>query len=274
MRLICLIDNSVAHASPLWGEHGLSFWIETIQGELLWDTGQSSAILQHNLEALGLAEHRPAALALSHAHKDHTGSLEVVLRRWPGLPVYAHADLFRERYSERDGKHKVIGIASQSAQLQSLAEWRLAAEPQRILPEIATTGHITPRLYPQGGNAHQLAAGDMGTLVQDAFQDDLSLVLRVRDGIALLCGCCHAGLRNTLETVRRQYAEPLVAIVGGTHLVVADDAEQRALIAALAALGSPRLYLNHCTGERALHALRMAFGDRVAPCPAGTVIEL
>lgn len=33
--------------------------------------------------------------------------------------------------------------------------------------------------------------------------------------------------------------------------------------------GFPRLYLNHCMGNRALRALRRAFPDRVVPCPAG-----
>jgi 7,8-dihydropterin-6-yl-methyl-4-(beta-D-ribofuranosyl)aminobenzene 5'-phosphate synthase len=241
---------------------------------MLWDTGQSQAVLEHNLEALGLLRRQPTALALSHAHNDHTGNLAAVLHRWPGLPVYAHADLFRQRYSERDGQQRAIGLTSRRAALEPLAQWHLAVEPQQILPDVITTGHIAPRPYPQGGNAHLYADGNEGTPVSDTYQDDLSLVLRVQGGIVLLCGCCHAGLRNTLALVARQYDEPLVAIVGGSHLVAADDAELRALAQALDTSGAPRLYLNHCTGERALHVLRTAMGERVTACPAGTVIEL
>jgi hypothetical protein len=43
--------------------------------------------------------------------------------------------------------------------------------------------------------------------------------------------------------------------------------------------GSPRMYLNHCTGERAYVAMVNAFprrgpigSDRVTPCPAGTTL--
>jgi 7,8-dihydropterin-6-yl-methyl-4-(beta-D-ribofuranosyl)aminobenzene 5'-phosphate synthase len=110
-------------------------------------------------------------------------------------------------------------------------------------------------------------------LQTDDYADDLSLVLRVGEGIVLLCGCCHAGLRNTLATVRAQYDAPLLAVVGGTHLVQADSAELGAIIAALQAEGAPALYLNHCTGERALYTLRQALGERVHSCPAGTVIS-
>jgi metal-dependent hydrolase (beta-lactamase superfamily II) len=36
---------------------------------------------------------------------------------------------------------------------------------------------------------------------------------------------------------------------------------------------APRLYLNHCTGERAVIALANAFGDRVEPFPAGATLN-
>lgn len=111
-----------------------------------------------------------------------------------------------------------------------------------------------------------------GALVPDGYLDDMSLVLKVPDGIVLLCGCCHAGLRNTLAVVRRQYDDPLMAILGGTHLVRATEAELAALSETLRAEGCPKLYLNHCTGERALRALWKALGERVVPCPAGTTI--
>jgi metal-dependent hydrolase (beta-lactamase superfamily II) len=34
----------------------------------------------------------------------------------------------------------------------------------------------------------------------------------------------------------------------------------------------PVLYLNHCTGERALADLAKAFAGKVHPCPAGTLL--
>jgi 7,8-dihydropterin-6-yl-methyl-4-(beta-D-ribofuranosyl)aminobenzene 5'-phosphate synthase len=39
----------------------------------------------------------------------------------------------------------------------------------------------------------------------------------------LLCGCCHAGLLNTLARVERAFDEPIAVIIGGLHLAGATD---------------------------------------------------
>lgn len=92
-------------------------------------------------------------------------------------------------------------------------------------------------------------------------------------GLAVLCGCCHAGLLNTLAHVRRVFSTHIAAVVGGTHLLHADEAHLRRVIEASGKLGMPRVYLNHCTGLRAYIALARAFGERIAPCPAGTALS-
>jgi ABC-2 type transport system permease protein len=42
-RIICVVDNDVKKDSGLKSEHGLSFWIETKQGNVLFDSGQTGA---------------------------------------------------------------------------------------------------------------------------------------------------------------------------------------------------------------------------------------
>ena len=273
MRLTCVVDNSVSRGSDLWGEHGLSFLIQTPAGNALWDTGQSGTVLEHNLRELKLDQVELAGLALSHAHRDHTGGLDVVASRYPQVPIYAHEAIFRERYSRREGVIREIGgIAAKQNALIAAGNLRLSRDSQEIVPHVSTTGGIRCRPFPQSASPNLLVRqGDK--FVADTFSDDMSLVLEVDGGLVLLCGCCHAGLRNTLAAVRSQYKKPLLAIIGGTHLLDADDAELGALVAILQAEHAPKLYLNHCTGEKAIRALVSVFGELVAPCPAGTVLE-
>jgi len=272
VRITCLVDNSVGHGSPLWGEHGLSFLVQTTSGAVLWDTGASGTVLDHNIQTLGLREADVQAIGLSHGHYDHTGGLEVALSAFGSVTLYAHPDLFAERYSLHGDTQKDVGIPIDQQTLASQCSLMLSAAPQQILPGVQTTGEIKERPFPQGGSS-RLKAARAGRLVADTYADDMSLVLSVPSGVVLLCGCCHAGLRNTLMAVRSQYSEKLVAILGGTHLASVDDAELAALRQTLTNEDVPDLYLNHCTGNRAIFALRTMFGDHVHNCPAGTAIE-
>ncbi len=272
MKLTCIIDNH-GGKPELVVEHGLCFAIETPAGAILWDTGDSYAALSHNLTELGFTDTPFQAIGLSHAHGDHTGGLFEYLRHHLGMPVYGLSALLRSRFSLREGHMTPIGFREDVTELHDLADLRLSDEPVEIIEGVCTTGIIAPRPYPMGSSTRHYAEID-GQIVQDDYADDMSLVLKLDGSIALLCGCCHAGLRNTLATVRRQYSEPLTAIIGGTHLLVASSEELEAIVETLVAEDGPDIYLNHCTGDVAITFLRERLGERVHDCPSGTVLEL
>ena len=272
MRLVCVTDNCVQRGSALWGEHGLCFWVGTEHGSVLWDTGQTPDVLNQNLGLLGLAEQPIDAIGLSHAHYDHSGALMSVLERHPGTPVYGNASLFEARYSRSGDRIRSIGLQGHSDDWRALAAFSLSDEPQELVPGVATTGRIAPRPYPQGASPNHVVERN-GAYVADPYDDDMSLVLQVSGGVVLLCGCCHAGLRNTLSTLRAQTSETLLAIIGGTHLADATTGEIEALIDLLrerrrAETVSQPLHRRAC-------ALRSARGVRGSPValPSGTVID-
>jgi 7,8-dihydropterin-6-yl-methyl-4-(beta-D-ribofuranosyl)aminobenzene 5'-phosphate synthase len=272
MKVTCLVDNAVQPRSTLWGEHGLAFLIETQGRRVLFDTGASGTVLVHNLLEMNTLPNSMTALALSHAHYDHTGGLGVFLELRPGLPLYAHPDLLRERFSRRDKDVKAVGLRLTEPSLRRLADLRLSAAAQEILPGVWTTGEIAERPEPEGRSPHHCVR-DANGWAPDSYQDDMALVLDSPAGLVLLCGCCHAGLLNTLTHVRRAFGRDPVAVVGGTHLVNADADHLYRLMKELGRLGTPALYLNHCTGLTAYLALALAFGEKVHPCPAGTILE-
>ena len=281
VKITCLVDNAAQQASPFWGEHGFSALIETEEGRLLFDTGQSGTVLLHNLRAVGLAPSQVDALALSHAHYDHSAGLPMFLQNWfaafsspsKKLALYANADLFRERFSRRDEGLKNIGFGLSREILSRYVDLRLSDEPQQILPGVYTTGRIQGRSEPEGRSPrHLVREGEQW--IADPYRDDMSLVLQVEQGLVLVCGCCHAGLLNTLHHVRGAFPGQITAILGGTHLECMDDGQMQHIVQVLREYGSPRLYLNHCTGQRAYVALATALGDRVHPCPSGTILTL
>lgn len=272
MKITCLVDNCVEAGSSLWGEHGLAMWIETGDGRILFDTGSSGTVLLHNLEEMQLELDAVSALAISHAHYDHTGGLAAVLQKRRGLPLYANADLLRKRFGRRGETVKEIGLRLPAESLRQQAELHLSGTPQQVLPGVWTTGEITERGEPEGRSKHHVVRqGD--NWVPDPYCDDLSLVLDTPRGLVLVCGCCHAGLLNTLVQVKRVFGRDPIAVVGGTHLMSADAEHMRHLLQVLDGLGPPLLYPNHCTGTKGYVTLAQAFGERVSPFPAGTRLE-
>ncbi len=269
-KITCVVDNSVQQGSTFWGEHGLAFRIEVGQVCALFDTGQSEVVLLHNLGLLGRCPRDAGAVILSHAHIDHTGGLPAVLSQKPGLPLYASPDLFRPRFTLRENESKSIGLPLTQQELTKLADLRLSDTPVEVLTGVWTTGEIDERPEPEGRSAyHFVPNGD--SWQPDPYRDDMSLVMETQAGLVVICGCCHAGLLNTLAHVQRTFQRPIIAILGGTHLVTASTADLQRVIEVLRdTYDSPHLYLNHCTGGLAYVALTNAFGDRVHQCPVGT----
>ena len=104
----------------------------------------------------------------------------------------------------------------------------------------------------------------------DPIEDDLALWIRTDDGLVVCAGCSHAGIVNTLDYVRGLAGGARVrAVIGGLHLLEASSQRMDRTIAALRLLEPDFLVPCHCTGEKAVAALKEAFGERVSPGAAG-----
>lgn len=271
--ITCLVNDETQPGSGLRAEHGLSFFIQADDKRLLFDTGSSGQALLHNASILGVELRRATALVISHSHPDHTGGMQAFLSLVPGCKVFAHPAIFQERFARRRWRRpKYNRLPLSQREIEEYAELNLSSQPVEVAPRVWTTGEVAPRPEAGGRSARHVIRTPHGW-APDPYADDMALVLDTSRGLVVVLGCGHAGLLNILAHVRRTFDRQVKAILGGAHLLDLGKEEVDHIISILKEeYGSPGLYLNHCTGDRALQALRRAFPDRAVPCPAGTEV--
>lgn len=263
-----LIDNT-AHMPDLASEHGLSMALESPEGLWLWDTGASEAFVE-NAARLGLALNKVVGVALSHGHWDHTGGLPALRLAGNKAPVFAHPDVLVRRFMEYPKRPpKEIG-------------WRGGREQERLHP-VTPHAQLTKKMQlhtaiPRQTGLFQAVEHfflDQECTQPDYVVDDAALLVEGSRGPAVILGCCHSGLANTLHALRaRAGLDQVHTVVGGLHLMHAPQSAVRETLEVLREFGVRRVFAGHCTGKEALERLRRELPDVVHGLGGGRRIQL
>lgn len=272
-RIYVLIDNK-RHAPGLATEHGLSMLVELDNGERwLWDTGAGKAFLD-NATAMGVNLGGCSGAALSHGHWDHTGGLQHLLAETSfNGPVHGHPDLHKARYSLKDKPNERF-IGMDTGQIEWPPPGFVPVQDSlQLAPGLVFLTSI-PRLE---GNC-QACNGfswDQHGQEPDSVPDDACLLLETAHGPAVILGCCHSGLANTLIHVLNQTGgDHLHAVAGGMHLYDASPEAMQQAVSSLEALKVERIFPGHCTGEHAICRLSERLPGKVRALGSGLVIDL
>jgi 7,8-dihydropterin-6-yl-methyl-4-(beta-D-ribofuranosyl)aminobenzene 5'-phosphate synthase len=230
-----VVFNNVPYKAGLKTGWGFSCLIEGLEKTVLFDTGGNGDILLSNMRQLGLDAEAVDVVALSHIHGDHTGGVGAFLARNPDVTVYM-PESFPASF-QQDVIHLGAAVDTVSG-------------PRQLLDSVHSTG-------------------EMGWSVKEQ-----ALIVDTPRGFIVITGCAHPNVADMAERAHQYLGKKIYLLMGGFHLGGRTDAEIRAIIKRLKAVGVEKVAPSHCTGDNAIRMFRDEWKDDFIEGGLGAIIEL
>ena len=255
VKITTLIENSPGEHHALKTEHGLSFCIEKDGRKILFDTGQSGAFID-NAAQLQIDLSDVDYVVLSHGHYDHSGGVRALSELTTGFELIVGQGFFDEKYGFRNNAYEYLGNNFDEKFLkEKLITYRVVDQAlTEIVPGVYAVTDF-PRIHADEVINPRFKVLRNGALEPDPFTDEVLLAVDTPQGLVVLLGCSHPGMKNMLDAVVKLFDKPLYAVLGGTHLV---EADQHSLGKSLDYLGNDSLKVvgvSHCTGQPAMERM-------------------
>lgn len=280
MKVTVICENTVGVPMPrgLMGEHGLAFLIED-EKTTLYDTGQGVGII-NNLKILGKDVNAVDRIIISHGHYDHTGGLMQILEnRNAAMPVFLHSDAFMQKIAFieiPDGNIELpIGFPFAREDYEKKgAEFHFVDHFSEISPHIFAISDIK---RPDGWKTWDIrlkCKSDNQTVIEDPFNDDLSLLIETDSGPVVLLGCAHAGIVEILDDLSEKTGhKEFFAVIGGTHLGSAPEPYIEKAIQTLKNYHIKMVGTSHCTGPYAAGTIMSHFKKEFVASAVGASFQ-
>ena len=234
INITVIYDNN-PYKKGLETSWGFSCVITGTEKTILFDTGGNGQLLLENMSKTDIDVNNIEAVVLSHIHGDHTGGLEMFLKKNPKVNVSLPKS-FPKKFKE-----KVISLGAGVVEVDKQTE-------------------ICKNVY---------STGQMGTLIKEQ-----GLILQTPKGLVIITGCAHPGIVKMVKTAKDLFNEQVLLVVGGFHLEWATKGKIEGIIKAFENMNVKYAGPCHCTGEKARLLFAEHFEDRYINVGVGRVVRI
>lgn len=246
---IAILSNNYSN-SDLPTEWGLSIYVEYNNKKILVDTGLSDMFMR-NAKRMGIGLSNIDYIFLTHAHFDHTDGL-------PNLPLNGQK-IYMHKYAR--GKYRLIpsgydfnGVGWEKKDLTGKFTLIENESFLKVDKGIYLSGSI-PR--PHGTPQNNFFIKENDHYSADTIADEQLIIFELNDGLIVISGCTHFGVKNMTDFIRSKFhGKKVKALFAGLHLKSFDDdsysEELNSIIDYLSKCNLyEKIYALHCTGEKA-----------------------
>ena len=255
VKVTTLIENSPGEHLALKTEHGISFFIEKDGHNILFDTGQTGTFIE-NAEQLRVDLSSLESVVLSHGHYDHSGGLRTLTQITTDFKLFMGQGFFDEKYGYKNNSYEYLGnnFDQKFLEEQGIAYQFVDQPLLEIAPGIYVVTQF-PRKHQDEVINPRFKVMKNGSMQPDPFDDEVLLAVDTDEGLVVLLGCSHPGMKNMIDATADLIQRPIYAILGGTHLV---ESNENSLGMSLDYLQNDALKVigvSHCTGQVAMDQL-------------------
>lgn len=276
IKIITLIENNTDNNGILFSEHGLSFYIKIDEVKILFDTGKSGDFIK-NAGLLKIDLSKLDYVMISHGHYDHSGGFKKLVNNVENtFKIIIGEGFFNKKYKLlEENTYKYLG---NSFDEEYVNEKNI---PIKYIKE--DTFYITENImifsnFERSNDFEMLnkkfhLKQDENYIIDD-FSDEIVLGIKTQKGLVVVLGCSHVGVVNILETIIKRTGMSIYGIVGGTHLIEADEQRLKNTIKFFKEKDIQVLGLSHCTGEYALEEIKREFKNKFLYNNTGNIIKI
>lgn len=276
LKITTLIENNSDENSLLINEHGLSLYIEIDEKKILFDTGQSGDFIK-NAEKLKIDLNNLDYVILSHGHYDHSGGFRKLVENIKNsFKLIVGNGFFNKKYKLiESNKYKFNGNSfdEKFINMNNISIKYINQDSFNITKDVILFSNferntdfevINKKFYIKQNDEY----------MPDDFSDEIVLAAKTEKGLVVILGCSHVGIINILKTIIKRTGMPIYGIVGGSHLIEANELRLNNTIEFLKESNISILRLSHCTGENAIREIRYEFGNKFVYNNTGHKIEI